>query len=321
MLIIKYPKFKTKLFKDKIIILAVIFLIFFFNGKSISAEQKPQKLDPVMVEHQLENNKQLTLINLGIPKKADSAVLLAQWKNKKTRTFNQENPKKIYLNIFIIILAVIFLISFYWIRKLKKLKNDLNTKINKKTKKLNETNKKLKELNEKLEELSLLDSLTGIYNRKYFINKLKEFWNINLRAEKPISLIIINIDDFKEYSNNFGHQEANRVFKDIAQLINKTAQRSGDLTARFGAQEFVVLSINSRENEAVKLAEKIRDKIINLYHQDNNLKRKLTVSIGCAAVIPKKSINTDKLIKAAEKALNKAKKETEKKIVKASSLL
>ncbi len=187
-------------------------------------------------------------------------------------------------------------------------------------KELEKANESLKNVNLELEKISMLDGLTGISNRRYFDSFLQKLWGINMRERFPIALIMIDIDNFKKFNDEYGHLAGDQCLKDIASVINKTVRRSGDFVARFGGEEFAVLLSNTKEEDAAGLAERIRINVKNTVIDVEGFGRKVTISLGVASIISTKEHNPEELIKTADCALYQAKKSGKNKVVQAKML-
>lgn len=159
----------------------------------------------------------------------------------------------------------------------------------------------------KLESLVNEDGLTEVYNHRYFHDALREKLTSYEKDNKPISLIFIDIDHFKNYNDLYGHQKGDEVLKTIGFLL-KSNVRKRDVVARFGGEEFAIILPDTSEQDAIKIAENIRYKIEETYFEgeENQPKGKLTASIG-VAVFPDKAKSDIELIKYADDALYRAK--------------
>ncbi len=167
----------------------------------------------------------------------------------------------------------------------------------------------LRESNYELEKLSYYDSLTGINNRRRFDKILETEWNRAIRERKEISLIMIDVDNFKDYNDNYGHISGDECLKQVASTIYSTVKRLSDLVARYGGEEFITLLPNTSNQGAIEVAEKIRTNIegLNIRHEYSKISDKLTVSLGVNTVMP--NINKCKIefIDKADRALYLAK--------------
>lgn len=167
----------------------------------------------------------------------------------------------------------------------------------------------LQERNEMLEGLSFLDGLTGIANRRKFDTALESSWQLAYRQQMPLSLIMLDIDFFKNYNDTYGHQAGDDCLKAIASLLNKKARRLSDLVARYGGEEFVII-VQSPESlsKVVDFAEDIRKSVENLKieHVASPFKD-VTLSLGIVYAIPTKDVSSIAFIERADKALYQAK--------------
>ncbi len=168
--------------------------------------------------------------------------------------------------------------------------------------------KKQKEQQAILERLSVHDRLTGLYNYSYFIDKLDEEKKRADRYGHPFSLVMFDIDFFKMLNDTFGHEAGNIVLKKIGEIIHKNV-RNIDVVSRYGGEEFAILLPHVVDNEACRVAERIRKAIegtgFNLRNGDPTV-HKVTIS-GGLATYPKDARNETELIVNADRALYKAK--------------
>jgi len=179
---------------------------------------------------------------------------------------------------------------------------------------------KLKETNRKLELLSISDELTGTANRRHFDITFEREWNSAARNEYPISLIFLDIDFFKSYNDNYGHQAGDRCLKKIGDALNRSVRRSRDLLARYGGEEFVVLLPHTEMEEAFQIAENIRIHIQNMdiRHSYSEITNQITVSLGVASALPNLQTKSSYLIEQADAALYQAKNNGRNRVVRYS---
>jgi diguanylate cyclase (GGDEF)-like protein len=156
------------------------------------------------------------------------------------------------------------------------------------------------------QELAIKDSLTNCYTRGYFLERLKEEFKRSVRRLQPLSLFMIDIDDFKKYNDKFGHIAGDIVLQEIGLIMTEFSKVHNLIISRFGGEEFSVLLPNTDKKQALELAEKLRtliqDKIIVLRQK----KTSITVSIGEAAY-PNDGSDEDELMRKSDIALYKAK--------------
>lgn len=167
-----------------------------------------------------------------------------------------------------------------------------------------------KDLNNAKKELELLtktDSLTGIANRRHFTEYLDAEWNRAIRNTTPLSLIMIDIDHFKDFNDKHGHLAGDECLKKVARSLQNTFPRSTDLIARFGGEEFIAVLPNTQKPEI--LAEQCRQAIENLQVpiDDADTSSFVTISVGVTTTIPDESAILLEFERNADRALYKAK--------------
>lgn len=183
-----------------------------------------------------------------------------------------------------------------------------------------ERTEELEKANEKLELMSITDSLTNIRNRRYFDRTLKLEMARAVRQQESISVLIIDIDYFKGVNDSYGHQAGDEVLKGIADSLSKTINRSTDLLARFGGEEFVVILPDTTQAGAVHVAECIRQVILQLEFNDIDAGLELTVSIGVYGAVPAVDCNYETWVRNADDALYYAKNHGRNQVVSFSQM-
>lgn len=156
--------------------------------------------------------------------------------------------------------------------------------------------------------LSETDSLTQLPNRRLYEHQLSVKIAFAKRSLRPLSLMIIDIDYFKPFNDNYGHKQGDIALKNVAQSIASTLTRTTDFAARYGGEEFVVLMASTDANGAYTLAEKIRTDIEQhaFEHKYSKIKDVITVSIGVSSLMSE-ALNETDLFKQADTALYQAK--------------
>ena len=169
---------------------------------------------------------------------------------------------------------------------------------------------KVKERTRQLEILSNLDGLTGIANRRKMDEYLKHEWELSLRNRQPLSLIILDIDFFKNYNDTYGHPAGDECLKIIAKTISASLKRSTDFTARYGGEEFVVILSNTAQAGAAEVAENIRRGIeeLRIPHSSSFVAGYVTVSLGTSTLLNFRNKSLSDFVKSADEALYAAKK-------------
>ena len=167
----------------------------------------------------------------------------------------------------------------------------------------------IREKEDELIKMSYKDSLTGLYNRRYLFENIDKLWRQSIRKGKVISFIMIDIDDFKLYNDSYGHIEGDHVLMKVATEFESSMTRPFDIVGRYGGEEFMVVLPNTTLEGAYKVAEKIRNKVINLciVHSEECNSEFLSISLGVTALIPDKDSKIEETINKADIALFKAK--------------
>lgn len=168
---------------------------------------------------------------------------------------------------------------------------------------------KLKIANHKLQKLANCDGLTGLANRRYFDDYLQQEWKRLSREKATLSLIMCDVDCFKNYNDTYGHLLGDECLRQIATVLKEAIKRPADLVARYGGEEFILLLPNTDLEGAIHLAEQIRKQVksLDILHINSDTSDCVTVSLGVAATIPNFNSSTQTLIAAADKMLYKAK--------------
>jgi len=159
-----------------------------------------------------------------------------------------------------------------------------------------------------LQELATRDGLTGLANRRCFDDTLQSEWRRAMRSSQLISILMIDVDYFKQYNDTYGHLQGDECLKLIATAMAGVIHRVSDLVARYGGEEFVVILPGNSLDGTRIVAEKIRLAIekLKLTHEKSD-KNIVTVSIGGAAVIASQASDSANLLAAADAALYRAK--------------
>ncbi len=167
----------------------------------------------------------------------------------------------------------------------------------------------LKEAYQEMEYLSNRDGLTGIANRRYFDDFLMREYAHSVRSSRPLSLIMLDIDFFKEYNDKYGHLSGDECLKQVASTIEKTIHRPKDLVARYGGEEFVIILPETDRIGASVVAKKIHSSVkeLNIPHIGSNINKYLTVSVGISTLTLDSTSMPENLILEADKALYQAK--------------
>jgi two-component system cell cycle response regulator len=155
---------------------------------------------------------------------------------------------------------------------------------------------------DKLKRLSITDGLTKLYNSRYFYNQLKAEIDRTARYQRPLSLLLLDIDQFKEYNDSFGHLEGDKVLLRLGQVI-RSCLRKMDSAYRYGGEEFTVILPETEGDEAATVAERIRSSVSEeaFFPRDQNEKFTITISIGVTEYIHDEEIAI--FVQRADKAM------------------
>lgn len=175
---------------------------------------------------------------------------------------------------------------------------------------------KLIEQKQMLEEMAGIDGLTGINNRRSFDTIYQKEWQKILRYNDPLSLIMIDVDFFKNYNDFYGHGAGDAVLKEIAKVINNQLNRPEDAVFRYGGEEFVVILPRTEKSAAIKKAEEIRKAVENLAipHEKSDCADVVTISLG-GVTHEKEDDNPEAFLKQSDEMLYKAKSQGRNRVI------
>ncbi len=172
-----------------------------------------------------------------------------------------------------------------------------------------ERTEQLRLANQSLQELASVDDLTGLTNHRRFQEELQSEWRRGARAQRPLTLILLDIDCFKRFNDSYGHLAGDACLKSVAACLSQWVRREGEVLARYGGEEFVALLPDVSLEEGVQLAREMREAIqtLGMEHRDSTAASVVTVSAGVASAIPDLVRDPSWLFKAADSALYRAK--------------
>ncbi|MDB5839478.1 MAG: diguanylate cyclase [Herminiimonas sp.] len=176
---------------------------------------------------------------------------------------------------------------------------------------LRESQQKLQASNLELQRLTNTDGMTGIANRRYFEEYLAAEWRRAKREQSPLSMLMIDVDNYKLYNDTNGHVAGDEVLRQVASAIDAGCRRPADLAARFGGEEFAMILPSTSPGGARLLAEKVRRAVedLRIPHHLSAVADRVTVSIGCATIVPTDSESATRLIELADLAMYRAKEQ------------
>jgi diguanylate cyclase (GGDEF)-like protein len=167
----------------------------------------------------------------------------------------------------------------------------------------------LETANQRLKRLVTIDALTGIANRRHFDRALERELRRVRREGLPLSLIFLDLDEFKRFNDTYGHARGDEVLRQVAQTLDETFRRGGDLVARYGGEEFAVILPGVDGRRAALYAERLRRRIwrLSIGYGASNVSDRVTISGGVATITPPNTASPDQLLHAADQALYRAK--------------
>lgn len=168
---------------------------------------------------------------------------------------------------------------------------------------------RLDHVQKELEELSYKDGLTGIANRRMFDKMFDSEWANARRSQAPLSLIMLDIDYFKQYNDLYGHLQGDDCLRDVARTLTEAVNRPRDFVGRFGGEEFVLILPETDASSAKQIAEKCRLLIQQqqIPHENSDVSDWLTISLGVGTIIPDTSDDKKSFVEAVDQCLYKAK--------------
>ena len=177
--------------------------------------------------------------------------------------------------------------------------------------------KQLEAANQALQQLANMDGLTGLANRRRFDEYLNSQWMSLAGSDKPLSLILCDIDFFKRFNDKYGHPAGDLCLQKVGAVLSDTAQKNQDLVARYGGEEFAVIMPNTHAPGAVHVAALMQSGVreLQVRHSESAVSNFVTLSLGVATTIPNSESSPKDLILTADKALYQAKEEGRNRII------
>lgn len=175
---------------------------------------------------------------------------------------------------------------------------------------LHESQRLLMETNRELERLTNVDGLTGLSNRRYFNEYINAEWKRAVRSQQPLSVLMIDVDHFKQYNDTYGHIAGDDVLRKVADCLKQSCRRSTDLAARYGGEEFAIVLPETPFADIQRLGDKVCQAVeaLGLLHSGSSAAKCVTVSVGGATASPQLGGAFSPLVDAADKALYEAKR-------------
>ncbi|EXJ13222.1 Response regulator [Imhoffiella purpurea] len=175
----------------------------------------------------------------------------------------------------------------------------------------------LRKANAELERMAKKDGLTGLANRRLLNERLRHEWKRLARENRSMAAILCDIDHFKKFNDQYGHQGGDECLIKVARTIERCLHRPSDLAGRYGGEEFLILLPNTDTAGALTTAERIRSAIEDLAieHENSETSDRLTMSFGVAAANPHEGVTAEQLVAAADESLYRAKNQGRNQVV------
>lgn len=186
---------------------------------------------------------------------------------------------------------------------------ETNRLVEERTREVERVNQQLHLSNQVLQQLSTHDGLTGVANRRQFDEVLLVEWRRAARVGGPVALVMVDIDQFKAFNDTYGHQAGDDALKEVAYALQDSVQRAGEVTSRYGGDEFAIILPGMHVDEAARLAEEIRQAVEErkIRHASSSVSRYVTLSLGVASLQAARAGSAAELVAAADRALYAAK--------------
>lgn len=169
-----------------------------------------------------------------------------------------------------------------------------------------ESNQQLQNALYQVEQMAATDALTGLFNRRHFNIVIEQLFSESLRYEKDLACALIDLDEYKQLNDNYGHQTGDQVLVAVGEILRRTARKS-DIAARYGGDEFVLLLPNSDSQEAGRLMARVRDDYRRQTADMLKSNRGLSMSVGIASMVANQPSTAAEFLAAADGALYQSK--------------
>ena len=162
-----------------------------------------------------------------------------------------------------------------------------------------------------LSQHSTIDSLTETYNRREFDLLFEKMWRISCRKKLPLSIVMVDIDYFKQYNDHYGHLSGDECLIKVARLLKNNAQRTSDIVSRFGGEEFVILLFDIEADIAEEVVQRMEADLetANITHINRDLPHRITASFGIFSLFPHPDMSPNQALEFADQAMYRAKKQ------------
>lgn len=247
----------------------------------------------------------ITSIHNTIAQLISYEIAVAKYERSIALNHHQNSLMQLAVMLGVILLGVI---TFAW---------RIFAKIEQQQQQLLDSSQALQHLNIKLEQASYTDTLTGIFNRRYFNLVYEREYKRASRAQKPITFIMVDIDYFKPYNDTYGHLQGDIALQNVARVLRTSLARPGDFAFRLGGEEFGIILSDTDAVSARQMAERLRFNVesLNMEHKGNKNTGIVTISLGAVCVTPTLSMSNETLLHTADINLYAAKERGRNQVV------
>ena len=247
----------------------------------------------------------ITSIHNTIAQLISYEIAVAKYERSVTLNHHQNSLMQLAVMLSFILLGVM---TFAW---------RIFAQIERQQQHLLDSSQALHHLNTKLEQASYTDTLTGIFNRRYFNLVYEREFKRASRAQIPITFIMVDIDYFKPYNDTYGHLQGDVALQNVARVLRTSLARPGDFAFRLGGEEFGIVLSDTDATSARQMAERLRFNVesLNMEHKGNKNTGIVTISLGAICVTPTMSMNNETLLHTADTNLYAAKERGRNQVV------
>jgi diguanylate cyclase (GGDEF)-like protein len=247
----------------------------------------------------------ITSIHNTIAQLISYEIAVAKYERSVTLNHHQNSLMELAFLLSVILLGVM---TFAW---------RIFTQIERQQQQLLDSSQALQHLNTKLEQASYTDTLTGIFNRRYFDLVYEREFKRASRSEKAITFIMVDIDYFKPYNDTYGHLQGDVALQNVARVLRTSLSRPGDFAFRLGGEEFGIILTDTDATSAHQMAERLRFNVesLNMEHKGNKNTGIVAISLGAICVTPTMGMGNESLLHTADVNLYAAKERGRNQVV------